>query len=726
MHILNYPLKELKNIKPVTVAGLHKKNLLTVRDLIEYFPRRYEDRSNLLDIHSALWKSQKDPTFITTLIARCEIKEKTFFRNRQINTFGFSDQSGSFKVPAFNPYLRFQVGQYYMLSGKTKKRGRAINLYVNEYEIFDEEAMENLNLGRIVPIYGGGENLSQKILRHLIYELLSTLKDHELKYNLPPHLIKDHKFPAKKECFLKVHFPEQQSDIRIHRYPFIYEEFYHLQKSMAEKKQSQIENKELSRYRDTADIDTFIKELPYELTPDQYTTWNEIKTDLLSGKVMHRMLQGDVGTGKTLVALISMMFVYLNGHQAALMAPTEILATQHYQTFAKLLGDYARKTKDANYQIKLVLLTGGISSKAQEVSRWDIAEESELLIIGTHSLIQKNLKFKNLKYVVIDEQHRFGVEQREALIQKGKVVNKKSNETTYPDLCTMSATPIPRSLFVSYFGDMEVSLLKTKPSEATEAIAISQTQSNLKANSSKTNTQLTKPKRACRVLFEYERNHGYRFLLHRIRKGEQGYVVFPVIEESSQKNLRSLMKEYELLKKKVFDDIPVGLIHGKMPAEEKQILMDEFRQRKLLVLFATTVLEVGIDHPNATTIIIESAQQFGLSQLHQLRGRIGRGEKSGYCYLVVKDDVPTETLSRLEEFSKLEDGFKIAELDLQIRGPGDLLGVKQSGIPPLKMGNLVKDYDILLKARRDVYQEYFPQEELPVYFTEGNSTENKK
>lgn len=688
--ILDYPIHSLKNLRPSVIQALNKKNIYTVQDLINYFPKRYEDRSTLLDIQNALRLSQKRSDFVTTLIAQCIDKEKTFFRSRQINKFLFTDQTGNFSVPAFNPYTRFQIGQFYILSGKTRKRGREIQIFVNEYEIFDEEAVENLNSGRIVPIYGSGENLNQKLLRNLIHQLLLSIKDEEISYNIPSTLINKHRFPFKKICYEKVHFPDKKKDIEEHKKPLIYEEFYHIQKVLAEKKSKQVKGKEPNRYHPHPDFDIFMKQLPFKLTLDQEKTWREMEYDLFSPKAMYRMLQGDVGTGKTLLALISMMFVYCNGYQAVLMAPTEILASQHYRTFSRLLNDHVRKTE---MDIKITLLTGGGSSKAQEIARWDIAEEKQLLIIGTHSLIQKNIQFKNLKYIVIDEQHRFGVEQREALIAKGE----------FPDFCTMTATPIPRSLFVSFFGDLDVSLLMEKPNQN-------------KSASEKNNEE--KQLRYCRLLWERERNHGYKFLIDRIKRGEQGYIVFPVIEESNKKNLRSLLKEYELLKEKVFKGIPTGLIHGKMSAEEKQHLMEEFRKENLKVLLATTVLEVGIDHHNATTIIIESAHQFGLSQLHQLRGRVGRGEKIGYCYLVVKEGMNPETIHRLKKFSYLENGFQIAELDLEMRGPGDLIGVKQSGIPPLKIGNLTRDYELLLKARQDVYTEFFPNEELSVYFTQ--------
>lgn len=696
-NILDYPIHSLKNLRPAVIQALNKKNIYTVQNLIDYFPKRYEDRSTLLDIQNALQLSQKRPDFITTLIAQCIDKEKTFFRSRQINKFLFTDQTGNFSVPAFNPYTRFQIGQFYILSGKTRKRGREIQIFINEYETFDEEAVKNLNSGRIVPIYSSGENLNQKLLRNLIHQLLLSIKDVEISYNVPPTLINKHRFPPKKTCYERVHFPDKKKDIEEHKKPLIYEEFYHIQKVLAEKKSKQIKGKEPNRYHPQPDFDIFMQQLPFKLTLDQEKTWQEIKHDLLSPKAMYRMLQGDVGTGKTLLALISMMFTYCNGYQSVLMAPTEILASQHYRTFSRLLDNYVRKT---GMDIKLTLLTGGGSSKAQEIARWDITEEKQLLIIGTHSLIQKNIQFKNLKYVVIDEQHRFGVEQREALIAKGE----------FPDFCTMTATPIPRSLFVSFFGDLDVSLLMEKPNQS-------------KSISEKTNEE--KRFRHCRLLWEKERSHGYKFLIDRIKRGEQGYIVFPVIEESSKKNLRSLLKEYELLKEKVFKGIPTGLIHGKMNAEEKQHLMEEFRKENLKVLLATTVLEVGIDHHNATTIIIESAHQFGLSQLHQLRGRVGRGEKIGYCYLVVKEGMNPETIHRLQKFSYLENGFQIAELDLEMRGPGDLTGVKQSGIPPLKIGNLTRDYELLLKARQDVYTEFFPNEELSVYFTQAMDQTNK-
>jgi ATP-dependent DNA helicase RecG len=640
-----------------------------------------------MDIQSSLKITKKQPNFVTTLIAQCLDIQKISFKNKQINKYIFTDQSESFSLIAFNPYLHFQINKFYILSGKVKYRFQEIQFFVNEYEIFDQEAISNLNQGRIVPIYSNTKNLTQKTIRNLIYKILVYIKNEELTYNLSQKIINRYGFPDKKICFQRIHFPTKKSDIEEFKKPLIYEEFYQLQKKLALKKKSQNKGKEKKRYSNLEIINPFLASLPYSLTKDQQKVIKTILRDLMLPKIMYRMLQGDVGTGKTLLAIISMVFVYLNGYQSVLMVPTEILAYQHFNNFIKILNSYSKE------EIKITILTGGLNTKARKKALWEINEENKLLIIGTHALIQKNIFFKNLKYVIIDEQHRFGVEQRETLIKKGD----------HPDFCIMTATPIPRSLFISFFGDLDVSFLKEKPPVY---------------YSSKEKSSKPVYPRKCKVLLEKDRLHAYLFLIDRIKRGEQAYVVFPVIEESNQKHLKSLLKEYEFLKKNVFKEITIEFIHGKKSSEEKKYLMEQFRQGNIKVLLATTVLEVGIDHPNATAMIIESAHQFGLSQLHQLRGRIGRGNKQGYCYLIIKENLELSTLKRLEKFCNLEDGFKIAELDLKIRGPGDLGGVKQSGLPPLKFGDLSKNFDILLKTRKDVYQEFFPQQEIPFSFTE--------
>ena len=374
---------------------------------------------------------------------------------------------------------------------------------------------------------------------------------------------------------------------------------------------------------------------------------------------MRRMLQGEVGSGKTVLALLSMALAVDNGYQACLMCPTDILARQHHDFFQRHLCPQG---------VSVGLLVSSLTENKKEEVLAELKTGELKVVVGTHALIQGKVDFFNLRYAVIDEQHRFGVNQRESLLKKG----------TQTDLLMMSATPIPRSLSLSVFGDLDMSFLKDMPK--------------------------TYKGRATKWLPHVERPHAYRFLMKRVHQGEQAFIVFPAIDETAS-SLKALNKEYKILKEKIFFKIPSALIHGRLNEKEREETMLSFYRGDIKILCATTVLEVGIHCPAATVIIIESAERYGLSQLHQLRGRVGRGEKKGYCYLIPSDDASQESLQRLEKFSQLEDGFEIADLDLSLRGPGDFLGTRQSGATNLKLGDFVRDFSILKKARADA-QEY--------------------
>ncbi len=653
MNFLSQKISEIRGIPTPLTEALHNKSIYNLFDLLHYFPKKYEDRSSLLKLSKAIEKTQKDKDFLTTIICRCEKQSHFVFHNRRIKKYHFTDGEAEFIVNAYNPYQKFQLQEHYILSGKLKIKYASITLNVTAYESFDQEAIKSIHLGRIVPIYYGGQNLNQKRIRTLIEKNLKQLQEDDLDYLFPSTNKNKYNFMSKVNALKQIHFPENFSSLKKARAALVYEEFFIVFNQI--QKNKLLKTRE-NHYSPSEVVYKLLKKLPYTLTLDQEKTLQEIIKDLESPTIMNRLLQGDVGTGKTLIAFLIMYWVFVSGGQALLMVPTEVLAKQHFDNLKKLL---------AQEEVEIVLLTGSHNKKYKDAALMDFAYKEKLIIIGTHALIQEKIKYRNLRLAIVDEQHRFGVEQRKMLLAKGKQV----------DFLSMTATPIPRSLSMILFADTNTSFLKVKP------------QSAKKIN--------------CKLLLSDDKLHAYRFLFSRILKGEQAYVVFPVIEESTNQKLTSLLKEYQRLRKNFFKSIPIDFIHGKKSAEEKEFIMHKFYNNEIKVLFSTTVLEVGIDHANATVMIIESAHQFGLSQLHQLRGRVGRGEKESYCYLLTSADNPVETTTRLEKFTTLDDGFAIAELDLKIRGPGELLGLKQSGLPEFRLAHLVNDYPILQRVKED-------------------------
>lgn len=593
---------------------------------------------------------------VTTLILQCTDMGSFHFKDREIRRFEFSDGADTLSVSAWNPAHRFfRTGQWYILSGKLKRHLKEIQLNLLDYSLYDED-LESLDHGRIVPIYPSTEGLSQKRIRQTVHLALSLLKEEGYAYCLPPSILKKKGLADKLSHIETVHFPETREALDEARAALVYEEFFLFQKALAEKSVAEKSGKEKNRYREHSEVDLFLSKIRWTLTESQTRAFEEIKADLISPLAMHRLLHGEVGSGKTLVALLAMLYAAGGGAQAAIMAPTDLLARQHQKTFESFLRPLGREP---------TFLTSAVKGIERAEALRKIREGEAAIIVGTHSLFQEEVEFLNLGLVVIDEQHRFGVEQRELLRKKGRKV----------DTLLMSATPIPRTLSLSLFGDLDVSTLRERP--------------------------VAGGGRKTKILPEKDRSHAYRFLYDRIRRGEQGYVIFPAIMESKKAEMKSLLKEYQSIKNQVFQAIPTGMVHGGVPEEERSRLMNEFAAGRIQVLFATTVLEVGIDHPNATVMVIESADRYGLSQLHQLRGRVGRGEKPGFVYLIAPEGENGRAMHRLKQFAETDDGFAIAELDLELRGPGDFFGEKQSGDLRFRLGDLVRDFRILEEARAD-------------------------
>ena len=662
---LSQNVRSLSCIAPYQAVLLSKKSVWTYGDLLHYYPVRYEDRTSILSISEAAEKALITEGFIGTIICQCVRAGSFSYHRRRIKRFVFVDgrSQGRLGISAFDPkHSYFKVDRYYMLSGKLKVKYRTLQMNLLDYEPFDKEAVDSLHMGRIVPIYASTERLTQKTLRAAIKHLLDLWDGADVGYGLPQEAIDQYRLTNRKHDVHEMHFPSSYEALERSRNKLVYEEFFWFQYRLVEKKITNKLGKEFSRYSksipECRSIERLKQSLGFSLTDDQNQAIRDIISDMTSPFVMVRLLQGDVGCGKTLVAMITMLYSYENEHQAAMMVPTDILARQHYETFEQHLGDLIPRGH-------LCLLTNTVSAEERQNALMRLKSEKSLLVIGTHALIQESVEFLDLKYIVIDEQHKFGVEQRKALQQKGQRA----------DILQMSATPIPRSLAMTVFGDMDMTVIRHLPHQNT--------------------------RRHTEVIEELNRHQAYEYLLERVKAGEQGYVVFPVIDPVTGVNKRSLMQEFNALKERFFKGIPITVIHGKTPLEEREKLLRDFQKGTIKVLFATTVIEVGVHYPNATVLIIESAHQFGLSQLHQLRGRIGRTGQKSLCYLLAASERTEAATLRMHEFAKITDGFHLAEIDLTMRGSGDFLGQKQSGIPQFKLGDIVKDVRLLRKARQD-------------------------
>ena len=660
-----------------------EKDIHYVADLFYFFPLRYEDRRQPIPINEALEKSKEKKEAEKNesacfLKLTCVGQSSFIFKSKSLPVFYFSDGQYETELVAFNPHHRFfKPDEDYLLAGKIKKASNRFKIYLTLSEWEKASTNNSLNFYKWVPIYSLTQGLSQKQIRETIVTAFSAFKDKSLVYNLPLFFVKKYRLQEKLINLQNMHFPRTLQTMMNAKNELVYEEFYSLQEELSKKKLKEKIGKKPNRYVRQELWNELEKRLPFDLTGDQKKCLLEIKTDLNAPAVMRRMVQGEVGSGKTILALFSLLLASENDYQGVLLAPTEVLARQHFSFLSTMLTPLGIKTgllmgsSPTVSENPLLEKHDGSLREVETISIREKIRTGELkVIVGTHSLFQKEVKYFNLKLVIIDEQHRFGVEQRMAMVAKGDIV----------DCLMLSATPIPRSLSLTAFGDLDISTLKELPKKVAG--------------------------RKSRCLSSEDRSYAYKFLRQRVIRGEQGYVVFPLIEEGKIKgSKRSLLKEYQKIKKNVLSAIPIGILHGKMAEVEKQETMQLFLRGKIKILFATTVLEVGLDVKDATVMIVESAEHFGFSQLHQLRGRVGRGEKPGYCYLIHSETVPLESKKRLEKFTSCNDGFILSQMDLEIRGPGEFLGVRQSGTAKFRIGHLVKDYEILKKARDDALEE---------------------
>ncbi len=677
MLALETPVKNIHRIGARVSKQLNELRIFTAKDLLFYFPFRYDDFSQIVSIKNA--PAASGPITIQCTVEMIET-HRSPRRHKLFTEALVADDSGKMKVIWFNqPFMKkvLAPGDKIYLSGKITTDFWGTQMINPVYE--KVTGGDSIHTGRIVPVYSLTEKLSQKQIRFLINSVL-FLKN-KLADPLPYLLKKRGGFLELKNALEFIHFPKNNKEAEEAAKRFKFEELFYLQ----------LEN-ELSRLELTsekapkikffeAETRGFVNSLPFQLTEAQRKAGWEILKDLGARgekefvSPMNRLLNGDVGSGKTIVAALAMLNVYYNNCQAAFMAPTEILASQHFTTFVNLFKDL---------DVKIGLLTHGFSKfgykgEVKDVKRNEVIKDVKSgeinFIIGTHALIQESIKFWKLALATVDEQHRFGVAQRAALKQRSKTFEH------YPHFLSMTATPIPRTLALIAYGDLDISILNEMPKGRKPII-----------------TKLVRP--------EFKTN-AYSFIRREIKSGRQAFVICPLIDPSDKLGVRSVKEEYEKLKTEVFPEFKIEVLHGKLKSKEKNKIMEDFSNNKINILVSTTVVEVGVDVPNATMMIIEGAERFGLAQLHQLRGRVGRGEHQSYC-LVFLESASNEAGKRLKIFADTLNGFQLAEFDLKFRGAGDILGVRQSGLPTLKFANL--DDIELLKLARDEAKRYVAED----------------
>ena len=642
-------VKYIKGVGPNRVKLLNKLNIYTLKDLITYYPRTYEDRSKPKKICECIDGEEA----VIEAIA-CGNLVETRLPRKTMQKLLVRDETGSLLITWFNhTYLKskFKVGQRYRFYGKFSYKYGKPEL---NSPVFDEIENKN-NTGRIIPIYPLTYQLSQNTIRRIMENAINEVRGN-LEENLPEEILKQYNLQGINEATEKIHFPKELKEFKIARERLVFEELFITQLALLALKNSYRNEEKGIAFSKDVHISDVIKEFPFNLTGAQRRVLEEIEGDMEQEKSMNRLLQGDVGSGKTAIAMCAAYKAVKTGYQVAIMAPTAILATQHLESFKKILDKLG---------IKSELLISGITKKNKENILERLKNGEIDILIGTHALIEENVQFKKLGLVVTDEQHRFGVKQRTRIAEKGN----------NPDVLVMSATPIPRTLALILYGDLDISIIDELP-----------------PNRKKIETFAVSKKLEQRI---------DAFIKKQIDEGRQGYIVCPLVEENEEMDLKSVIELYEKYQKEIFPQYRVAYLHGKMRPKEKDQIMLDFKDHKIDLLISTTVIEVGVDVPNANIMVIEDAQRFGLAALHQLRGRVGRGEYQSYC--ILKYEGQSENVrKRMKVMCDTNDGFIISEKDLELRGSGDFFGTMQHGIPEFKIANLFEDVDILKKAQRAV------------------------
>lgn len=654
----------LKGIGEKRADRLKEVGVECILDLLYYFPRRYLDRSHIPKI-----KDLRENETVT-VVGKVQFMGVKPGRKKRF-VLVLNDGTGYLNCVWFRgvAFLQkaFETGETLAVSGKIGYFGDFQMVHPDFDRLSDGGDSDFRNTGRIIPLYPSTEGLGKVGLdsrgfRRVVREALPDFVK-ELQETLPAGVLKRQELVDLKTAIAQVHFPDDKDALRSARKRLKFDELFYLELMLAYRRQKIDRSEKGIEFTKVGErTRKLIEALPFELTGAQKRVVKEIREDMKKTSPMNRLIQGDVGSGKTAVGLIAMMMALENNYQAALMAPTEILAEQHFLTIHELLEEL---------HVKVVLLVGGLPKKLREESLELIKSGEADIIVGTHALIQDAVEFKKLGFTIIDEQHRFGVMQRVALMKKGLT----------PDVLVMTATPIPRTLSLTLYGDLDISIID----------------------------ELPPGRKPIKTVWrgDKKRNEIYKFVLEKIAQGDQAYIVFPLIEESEKIDLQAAIENYETMKQHVFAKFEVGLLHGRLKSKEKESIMSDFKNGKIHVLVSTTVIEVGVDVPNATMMVIENAERFGLPQLHQLRGRVGRGGKASYCFLIAKYPISEEAKIRLNTLAETNDGFKIAEVDLKLRGPGEFFGTKQSGLPEMRIADIVKDTELLITAREEAFNLVF-------------------
>jgi ATP-dependent DNA helicase RecG len=665
---LSDEVKYLKGVGPARAEVLAKRGIISVEDLIGYLPFRYEDRSHFSQIDDVV------PGNIYTL--RVEVIEGQAIRYSRSTraVYHLIVQDGSLRrlhCRFFHGgYMegRYKPGQQLVLHGKVDfdpQRPARLEMINPQVESLGPEPGDSTEVGRIVPIYEAMGAISSRMLRRIVHQALGALPT-DFPDRVPADILKRHGYPSRREALMYVHFPPQEESIEklnSFRSPahmrLIFEELFFYELSLAMRKRNLQQSAGIAfRVREPAIREAVKRILPFKPTGAQKRVLAEIAADLEKPAPMNRLLEGDVGSGKTIVALEAAAIAIENGYQVSLMAPTEILAVQHFLSARRIF-------EKAGYLVELLVSQLKAAAKREVLA--NIRSGKAQLVVGTHAVIEEGVTFKRLGLVIVDEQHRFGVLQRKQLIDKGRM----------PDVLVMTATPIPRTLALTLFGDLDTSVIDEMPPGRTPIETRMVTDSDLPGV--------------------------WETVKREVANGRQTYIVYPVIEESKIE-LKAAITEYERLSREVFPGLKVGLLHGRMKSEEKEAVMENFRAGKLQILVSTTVIEVGVDVPNATVMVIEHADRFGLAQLHQLRGRIGRGSEKSLCILVAPKNLAGEGRERLETMVRTSNGFEIAEVDLKLRGPGEFFGTRQHGVMGFSVANPLRDREFLELARRDAFE----------------------
>ncbi len=682
-----YPLQYVKGIGPARAAALAELGVITLHDLFQFAPRGYLDRRSVLPLRQVrIMLAGEDglPNQVTTLV---EVKRMQLFeagRGRKRLVMRVADATGEANLVFFQGAQWFikayQPNDLLAVSGAPELFGGTLQWTHPELERMEREEESLIHGGRIIPQYREGARmksagLTSRTMRGVMENLFSNYADQELRETLPDSIREQYQLMPYAAAVRQIHFPDNEDALESARMRMKFEELFFFELGLALRKEITLHEEPGIAFNTHSTLARkLLASVGFELTGAQKRALREILDDMARPLAMNRLLQGDVGSGKTIVALLAMLVAVENGYQCAFMVPTEILAEQHAQTLRRLFQDL---------DVPVVQLVGGLKKRMREDLHYQIRQGLAKVVVGTHALFQDDVEYANLGLVVIDEQHRFGVEQRAQLRNKGR----------RPDTLIMTATPIPRTLTMTLYGDLDVSVIDELPANR-------------------------KPVRTA-VRFESRIDAVWEFVRSEVAAGHQAYIVYPLVEKSDKLELKSAVEHFEFLKTSVFPDLRLGLLHGQMFWYEKEDTMREFLDKKIDVLIATTVIEVGIDVPNASVMVIENAERFGLSQLHQLRGRVGRGNAQSYCVLMTKDhyrytmsrgmsqnDVRQErkaVIRRLQAMEETTDGFRISEIDLELRGPGDVVGTRQSGVPEFRHANLVTDGPIITKAREAAF-----------------------